>query len=177
MTLDGFFEGSNHEISWHNVDEEFNRFAVEQLDNTSVIMFGRATYELMANYWPTEHAKKDDPVVAEKMNSIQKIVFSKTLEKVEWDNTRLVKEIIPEEIKRLKQQAEKDIAIFGSADLASNFIQSGLIDEFRVMVNPVVLGRGTTLFKNIDNKLNLKLIRTKTFHSGNILLYYERAKD
>ncbi len=109
------------------------------------------------------------------MNSLPKIVFSKTLEKAEWENTRLVKDGFVEEVSKLRQQPGKDIAIFGSSDLAVACIEHGLIDEFRIMVNPVILGQGKTLFKGIQEMLNLKLIKTKSFKAGNILLYYEPA--
>jgi dihydrofolate reductase len=131
----------------------------------------------MASYWPTPEALKNDPIVAGKMNQLPKIVFSKTLEKAEWNNTRLVKENFVEEISKLKQQPGKDLIIFGSSDLAVSFIQQGLIDEFQIMVNPVVLGRGKALFAGIEEQLNLKLIQTRTFRSGNVLLYYEPAKE
>src|SRR6185295_1195127 len=104
ISLDGFFEGPNREIDWHNVDEEFNEYAIDLLDNVDVLLFGRVTYELMANYWPTLSATTDDPIVASKMNSLPKIVFSRTLEKADWNNTRLVKENIAEEVSKLKQQ-------------------------------------------------------------------------
>jgi dihydrofolate reductase len=175
-TLDGFYEGPNKEIDWHNVDEEFNEFAIEQLNSVDVLLFGRVTYELMASYWPTPAATTNDPIVADKMNSLPKIVFSKTLSSVEWQNTRLVKENIAEEISKLKQQPGKDLIIFGSSDLAATLIQHGLIDEYRIMVNPVVLGNGKSLFKGINHKLNLKLLKTKTFRSGNVLLYYQPAE-
>jgi dihydrofolate reductase len=113
--------------------------------------------------------------VAEKMNTMPKIVFSRTLEKAEWNNTRLVKENVVEEITRLKQQPGQDLIIFGSADLTATFIQYGLIGEYRIMVNPVVLGNGKPLFKGIKDKFNLKLLKTKTFRSGNVLLYYQPA--
>jgi dihydrofolate reductase len=173
VTLDGFFEGPNHEIDWHNVDEEFNEFAIHQLNEVDTLLFGRVTYEGMASYWPTQFAKEDDPIVADKMNTVPKIVFSKTLEKAEWNNSRLVKEHIAEEVSELKQQQGRDLAIFGSSDLAVSFIQMGLIDELRIMVNPVVLGNGKPLFNGIHEKLNLKLLKTKTFRSGNVLLYYQ----
>jgi len=174
VTLDGFFEGPNHEIDWHNVDEEFNEFAIHQLnEEVDTLLFGRVTYEGMASYWPTQFAKENDPIVADKMNTVPKIVFSKTLEKAEWDNSRLVKEHIAEEVSKLKQQPGKDLAIFGSSDLAVSFIQMGLIDELRIMVNPVVLGSGKPLFNGIHEKLNLKLLKTRTFRSGNVLLYYQ----
>jgi len=176
VTLDGFFEGPNGEIDWHNADEEFNEFAVDQVKSADGLIFGRVTYELMASYWPTPAAQADDPMVAEKMNTMPKIVFSRTLDKVEWNNTRLVKGDAVKEISQLKQEPGKDLLIFGSADLASNLTNLGLIDEYRIMVNPVVLGKGNPLFKDIKEKLNLRLLRTKTFSNGNVLLYYEPVK-
>ena len=173
VTLDGFFEGPNGEIDWHNVDEEFNEFAIDQLNSVDVLLFGRKTYELMANYWPTPQAVTNDPIVAEKMNTKSKIVFSKTLEKADWNNSRLIKDYIAEEISKLKGQPGKDLIIFGSSDLAVTFIRHGLIDEFRIMVNPVVLGNGKPLFKGLNEKLTLKLLKTRTFRSGNVLLYYQ----
>jgi dihydrofolate reductase len=173
MTIDGFFEGLNKEIDWHNVDNEFNDFAIEQLTSASFLIFGRLTYELMAGYWPTPDALSNDPLVAERMNSIPKIVFSKTLDKTTWNNTRLIKENIGQECKKLKQRHDKDIFIFGSANLALTFRNLDLIDEYRIMVNPVILGQGNTLFKPAKERLKLKLIKTRSFISGNVLLYYE----
>lgn len=175
-TLDGFFAGPNGELDWHVVDEEFNDYAIDQLNSVDVLLFGRVTYQGMASYWPTPSATTDDPIVAEKMNTFPKIVFSKTLEKVEWHNTRLVKENIAEEITQLKQQPGKDLIIFGSSNLSASFLNLDLIDELRIMVNPVVLGDGIPLFKGIHDTLQLKLLKTKTFRSGNVLLYYEPAK-
>ncbi len=172
VTLDGFFEGPNHDISWHQVDDEFNQFAIEQTRSVDMILFGRVTYELMASYWPTPAALTDDPIVADLMNGLPKIVFSRTLQTAEWNNTRLIKDNIAEEILKLKQQPGKDLALFGSANLLSTLIQMGLIDEHRIMVNPVVLGSGIPLFRGITDKLNLKLLKTRTFSSGNVLLCY-----
>ncbi len=176
MTVDGYFEGTHREIDWHNVDEEFNDFAINQLKEVDTLLFGRVTYEMMARYWPTPEARTNDPVVAERMNSIPKIVFSKSLPEVEWENTQLVKEGFAAEITKLKHQPGKDLIIFGSSDLAVTFIQYGLLDEVRVMVNPVILGRGKTLFKGINDRLRLQLLRTRVFHSGNVLLYYEPTR-
>jgi dihydrofolate reductase len=176
ISLDGYFEGPSRDINWHNVDEEFNEFAIQQTSEFGALLFGRVTYELMAGYWPTEAAKHDDPIVAGLMNSLPKIVFSKTLQKAEWENTRLVKDNFIEAVSELKKEAGKDIAIFGSSDLAVTFIEHGLIDEFRIMINPVVLGEGKPLFRGLQNRLDLKLIRTRMFKSGNILLYYQPAK-
>jgi dihydrofolate reductase len=173
VSLDGFFEGPDHEIDWHNVDEEFNEFAINQLNELDMILFGRITYEGMASFWPTPFAKENDPIVAEKMNTTPKIVVSKTLARADWQNTRLIKEHVSEEIAQLKQQPGKDIAIFGSSDLAVSLLQMGLLDEVRVIVNPVVLGNGKLLFKGLHEQLKLKLLKTHQFNSGNVLLYYE----
>jgi dihydrofolate reductase len=173
VSIDGYFAGPNGELDWHNVDAEFNEYAVELLNSVDVLLFGRVTYLLMADYWPTSFAVENDPIVADKMNSLPKIVFSKTLDKVEWINTKLIKKNIVEEITKLKHQPGKDIALLGSSNLALTFIQHGLIDEYRVIVNPVVLGNGKPLFKGLKDKLNLKLLNIKTFKSGNVLLYYE----
>ncbi|HEU0297414.1 MAG TPA: dihydrofolate reductase family protein [Anaerolineales bacterium] len=174
VTLDGFFEGPNQDISWHNVDEEFNEFAINQLNETGTLLFGRVTYQVMASYWPTESAIRDDPTVAGLMNSLPKVVFSKTLDTAEWNNSRLVKEVhrVVEEVSELKRQPGKDIAIFGSSDLAATLAEHGLIDEYRIMVVPVFLGDGRSLLRGIKEKLNLKLLRVRTFKSGNVLLYY-----
>ena len=175
MTLDGFFEGPMQDISWHNVNSEFNEFAIAQLDEIDTLLFGRVTYQMMASYWPIPEAIKNDPVVAGQMNSLSKMVFSKTLDKAEWNNTRLVKADIAKEVLKQKQQSGKDIAIFGSANLMSTLIEADLIDEHRVMVNPVILGVGTPLFRTKD-KLNLKPINTRTFGNGNVLLCYEAER-
>ena len=174
-SLDGYFEAPGGDIGWHNVDEEFNEFAIQQTGEFGGLLFGRVTYELMASYWPTEAAQRDDPEIAGIMNSLPKIVFSRTLKSADWSNTRLVSDDYVGEVSRLKQGAGKDVAIFGSSDLAVSLIEHGLIDEFRIMVNPVALGDGKPLFSGLKSKLDLKLLRTKTFKSGNVLLYYEPA--
>jgi dihydrofolate reductase len=176
VSLDGFFEGPNQDINWHHVDDEFNQFAIEQTSAVDMLLFGRVTYELMASYWPTPDATTNDPIIADLMNRLPKIVFTRTLQKVEWNNTRVVKDHIAEEITTLKQQPGKDIALFGSANLLSTLIQMDLVDEHRIIVNPVLLGSGTPLFQGIHDNLELKLIKTRTFDSGNVLLCYQPVK-
>ncbi|HYA85923.1 MAG TPA: dihydrofolate reductase family protein [Nitrospirota bacterium] len=174
VTLDGYFEGPNRDIGWHNVDAEFNDYAVDMLNSVDTLIFGRVTYELMANYWPTPAAMKNDPIVAEKMNMLPKIVFSrKTLDKVEWHNTKLVKDIIEVDIENMKREPGKDMVVLGSGSIVSAFAQRGLIDEYRIMINPIVLGDGIPLFKGIKDRINLNLIKTRTFRNGNVLLYYQ----
>ncbi len=176
VSVDGYFEGPNHEIDWHNVDAEFNEYAIDLLHHVDALIFGRVTYQLMANYWPTSAARTDDPDVAERMNNLPKIVFSRTLKTIEWQNSRLVKENVAGEIKRLKQQPGKDLAIFGSSNLALTLLPLGLIDEIRLFVAPIVLGGGRPLFQGLEKRLPLKLVNTKTYRSGNILLFYQLAE-
>ena len=171
MSLDGFFEGPKKELDWCVVDEEFLAYSREMLGSVDGILFGRATYEHMAGYWPS--APKDE--IAEKMNGLPKIVFSRTLAKAEWNNSRLIKNNVAQEVAKLKQHPGKDLVILGSATLASFLLQEGLIDEYRVILNPVLLGGGNPLFKGIKQRLRLNLQKTKLFGSGVIVLYYQKA--
>ncbi len=176
VTLDGFFEGPNGDISWHNAgNQEFNDFAIEQMSTVDTLVFGRKTYQMMASYWPTETAIQSDPIVADLMNRISKIVFSRTLKTVDWQNTRLVSDNAAQEIRNLKSQAGKDLAIFGSANLIASIMDE--IDEHRVMINPILLGQGTPLFRDTGEKLMLKLAGSRTFDSGNVLLTYQPTKE
>jgi len=177
ITVDGYFCGPNGEIDWHNVDAEFNEFAIEQTKNMGTLLFGRTTYQLMADYWPMEQPRKNDPVVANLMNITPKIVFSRSMEKLQviphWENVSLMKEINKDSILKLKQSSAKDIAIYGSGQIVQEFSKLGLIDEYRLMVNPVILGKGKPLFKH-DQKL--KLLRSREFQNGNVLLCYQPDK-
>ena len=174
ITIDGFFEGSNKwDIGWHQVDDEFNEFAIKQLGQAGGLIFGRVTYQGMASYWQSPAAIHDDQEVAGLMNSIPKYVFSKTLDTVDWNNSHLIKGDATEELIKLKRQAGNDLFIFGSANLSSTFIRNGLIDEYRLIVNPIVLGSGGALFNGLDETLKLKLLNVKTFGNGNVLLYYQ----
>jgi dihydrofolate reductase len=172
VTADGFFAGPNGEIDWHNVDAEFNDFAIAQLESVDALIFGRVTYELMAEYWPTQGALTDDPIVANHMNRLAKIVVSSSLTTADWNNTTLVKGDVAETFTNLKQQPGKDMAIFGSGTVVSALTKLGLIDEYRIIVNPVVLGRGRTMFAGIQDEVKLRLIDARPFRSGNVLLTY-----
>jgi dihydrofolate reductase len=176
VSLDGYFAGENGDISWAhsgNDDAEWNAFVAENASGGGQLLFGRITYELMAGYWPTPQAIKNDPVVAEGMNSMPKVVFSRTLEKASWNNTKLVKSDIASEIRKMKKEPGEGMAILGSGSIVSQLAQEGLIDEFRIVVNPVVLGKGKTMFDGISEKLNLKLTKSRTFSNGKVLLCYE----
>jgi dihydrofolate reductase len=173
VTLNGYFKGPKGDISWHQHGAEENEYAVEGLRSGSTLLFGRVTYEMMASYWPTPDAIKNDPVVAAGMNHADKIVFSRTLKKAEWNKTRLMKDNIVEEIKKMKQLPGTDMTLLGSGSILTQFAEQGMIDEYQIMVDPVVLGDGTSIFKNIKHKLDLKLTKTRIFKSGVVLLCYQ----
>lgn len=180
VSLDGFHEGVDHDLSWHHVDEEFNEFAIKQTGDSDTLVFGRKTYELMESYWPTEGALRDDPEVAHIMNTTPKVVFSKTLDSVKetdtWKNITLLKDNMKDAITRLKEEEGKDIAVLGSNNLCVSLLEEGLLDELRIMVNPVILGKGTRLFEGISHKVELELTKSKEFKNGNVLLYYTVKK-
>jgi dihydrofolate reductase len=173
MTLDGFYEGPDQEFQFWQVDDEFDEFSAGQLNDTDVLLLGRVTYEGMASYWPTPAARENDPVVAELMNTMPKIVVSTTLQTAEWNNTRLLGANVAEQLAKLKQQPGKALAILGSPNLTVSLLGMGLVDELRVMVNPVVLGDGKSLFRSTKQELKLQLLQTRTFSSGNVLLTYQ----
>ena len=172
LTIDGFFCGPNGEIDWHNVDAEFNEYAIGMLDRVDTLIFGRVTYDLMASYWPTSAAVTDDPHVAERMNRLHKIVFSKTQESLTWNNSEVRHEIDADEIRKLKEASGKDMIIFGSGMIVSQLAELGLIDEVRSIVAPVILGQGRTLFSTITKSRKMILLRSHAFASGNLLSVY-----
>jgi dihydrofolate reductase len=176
VTLDGYFTGVDGDFSWAHTgsdDAEFNAFVADNASGGGQLLLGRITYELMASYWPTPNAIKNDPIVAEGMNSMPKVVFSRTLDKASWSNTKLVKGDIAAEIRKMKQEPGKGMAILGSGSIVSQLAPHGLIDEYQVVLNPVVLGQGRTMFDGVKEKLNLKLTRTRSFRSGKVFLCYE----
>jgi dihydrofolate reductase len=169
-TVDGYYEGPNQEFDFWIVDDEFSEFSVAQLDEVDTLVFGRVTYEGMAAYWPTSAAQQDDPSVAARMNGLPKIVVSRTLDNAEWAGTRVL--AAPEELAELKGQPGKDIAILGSPTLTVSLLQMGLLDELRIMVNPVAIGAGRSIFMTAGERIRLKLLGNRTFKSGNVLLCY-----
>ena len=175
MTVDGYYEGPNGEFDWPVVDEEFNEFGLQQLEEVDTLLFGRVTYEGMASYWPTPAAEQDDPRVAAKMNTLPKLVVPRTLDRADWANTRIVKGDVAAELTRLKQQPGKDIAIFGSSDLVVSLLGMGLVDELRIMVHPVVLGAGRSLFRTAPERMHLHLVEARPFRSGSVPLTYRPA--
>jgi dihydrofolate reductase len=176
VTVDGFFAGPNGEIDWFKVikkDDEWEKYTHGQAKSGSTLMFGHTTYEMMKGYWPTPDAIKNDPGMAEVVNNNPKIVISKTLESVEegpnWKNIRILHEIRPEEILKLKEK--EDITIMGSGTIVQRLANLGLIDEYSLVVVPVILGAGKPLFKDVK-KTNLQLVEARTFKNGIVLLNY-----
>lgn len=172
-SLDGFHEGPGHSLDWHHVDAEFNRFANDQLDRADTLIFGRRTYELMASYWSTPDALRDDPEVASRMNDMPKLVLSRNLPAADWAGTTILRGT--DELAALRARDGRDMLVLGSARLTASLAGSGLLDELRIMINPVALGRGTSVLDGLDGSLELRLLTTRTFESGNVLLTYEPA--
>jgi dihydrofolate reductase len=174
VTLDGFFEGPKGELDWFIVEEEFFDYVKEMFKTIDTILYGRKTYKLMEEYWPA--AEDNDPTITHFMNKLQKIVFSKTLGKAKWNNSKIIKENIAEEIHEMKKLPGKDMVIFGSGEIVSFLTNQGLIDEYRVILNPVILGEGNPMFKNINDKIKLNLFKSKKLKSGVMILYYQPEK-
>jgi dihydrofolate reductase len=170
VTLDGFFEGtSNWALDWHDYvwGEELERQSIEQLTSADMLVFGRVTYEGMAKHWPSAKG-----TVADLMNRIPKVVFSRTLTTAEWSNTTLIGEPADREVAKLKQQPGRDALIFGSAALSASLMEQGLIDEYRLVVVPVVLGAGTPLFKPGARQYRMELLESRELKSGGVILHY-----
>ena len=181
VSLDGYVAGTNGELDWISYDTELEEKAEEIVRNVGSPMYGRITYQMMESYWPTvlknpAAASKHDLEHAQWVENIPKIVFSKTLRKAKWNNTLLIKENIPEELSKLKQQPGKDLVIFGSPGLSHHLMSLNLIDAYQLTVNPVLLGNGIPLFKNIKNKTALKLTQSERLKSGVLVNYYETSK-
>jgi dihydrofolate reductase len=174
VTLDGYFVGPNGDMSWaRNDDPEWNQFVIDNAMPEGKLLFGRITYELMTMYWPTPQAAKNDPILADRMNSLSKVVFSTTLDEPSWANTRLVTGNIEDEVKRLKAGPGNDMAILGSGSIVAQLTKAGLIDGYQVVVHPIAIGAGRTMFEGIDNPVPLTRTNTRTFQNGNVLLSYE----
>jgi dihydrofolate reductase len=176
VTLDGYFTDKHGDMSWaHKQDPEWNAFVSQNASSGGQLLFGRKTYEMMASYWPTPAAMKNSPVVAEGINKLPKVVFSKTMDTASWNNTKLVKGDLVQEVRKMKGAPGEDMVIMGSGSIVSQLAQAGLIDEYQMVVSPIVLGNGRTLFQGVDKKLPLKLAKSRTFGNGNVLLCYEPA--
>lgn len=173
LSLNGYFKGENEDTSWHSHGEEEGKYSEQSLSTGDILLFGRATYEMMSNFWPTTMASEMFPVVAVGMNRAHKIVFSNTLKTTEWNNTSMMSGDIVKQIRQLKSSKGSDLTILGSGSIVSQFADAGLIDTYQIMIDPVALQSGTPLFEGMKNQLDLKLIDSKVFKSGVVLLTYE----
>lgn len=175
VTLDGFFTDANGDMSWAHAqfDPEFNAFTEENARKNGDLIFGRVTYDLMRSYWPTPAAKEHFPTVAERMNTLPKFVFSRTLREASWNNTTLVKGDLLDAIRKMKSEPGNDMVIFGSGSIISQLARESLIDEYQFIVNPIALGAGRTMFEGVPEKLSLKLTRTRAFKNGSVFVCYE----
>jgi dihydrofolate reductase len=179
VSLDGFVAGPNGEMDWIRLDDELFDDVNEITATADTALYGRVTYQMMEAYWPTAAdsptATRHDIEHSRWANQALKLAFSRTLERTEWQNTRIVRDDISAEIARLKQQPGKNLLMIGSPSLAHTFTRLGLIDEYRLNVNPVVLGRGIPLFADLADRVNLQLVDSKTYPFGVVGLHYRLA--
>jgi len=178
LSIDGRFVDRDGNMDWarEGNDEEFNAFSSENAKGGGTLLFGRVTYELMASFWPTRQAIEIFPVVAERMNSAPKVVFSRKMAKASWNNTMLVKGDIVAEVRKMKNEPGEGMVILGSGSIVSQLAPEGLVDEFQIVLNPVALGGGRSMFDGIEERLSLKLTRSRVFRNGKIFLCYEPIK-
>lgn len=184
LSLDGFASGPNDELDWISYDSELEGYAHSLHDLTDAVIWGRRTYEGMAGYWLTVPGNPESTPPerehARWLEEATKIVVSRTLDKVDWNNnpnTVLIKDNITEQINKIKAQPGKDIWFLGSTNLAQTFMQLDLIDEYRININPTILGNGKPLFANINRQISLNLVDTKTFKSGVVALRYKPKRS
>ena len=176
ISLDGYFTDDKGDMSWaHKRDEEWNAFTSSNASGEAELLFGRVTYEMMAAFWPTPEAARMLPQVADGMNGMRKFVISRTLKEATWQNTTLLKGDLVSEANRLKQQPGPDLLIMGSGSIVSQLTEAGLIDAYQIVMCPIVLGRGRTLFETMKNKMPLGLTSSRPFKNGNIVLTYVKA--
>ncbi len=181
VTLDGYIAGPNGEMDWIGAiyDAAMGKYEDDFVSAADTLLLGHTTYDSFAGSWPyvpdRPGADPNEVAYAKKLNAMRKIVFSKTLEKAAWNNSTVEREIAPAEIEKLKQEPGKDIIIYGSASIVQTLTNLGLIDEYQFLVHPFVLGAGKPLFANIEQRVNLKLVDSKTHPSGVVVLYYQPA--
>ncbi|NOU19563.1 MAG: dihydrofolate reductase [Bacteroidales bacterium] len=181
ISLDGFTTNSKGQMDWVLADKEMFDIAGQQTLKSDTALYGRGTYEIMEAYWPTAadqpNATKHDIEHSAWYNSVQKIVVSKTLESSEIKNAKLINKNLPEEIRKMKNEKGKEIVMFGSPTLAHSLMEENLIDEYWLFINPILLGQGNPLFKNLSHEIKLRLLTSKTFASGVVCLHYETSNQ
>ncbi|MFC4004958.1 dihydrofolate reductase family protein [Prauserella oleivorans] len=175
-SADGYHEAPGRNLDWHNVDDEFTEFSLDQLDHTGAIVFGRVTYEGMAQFWQSPTAWETDPETTRRMNALPKAVVTRTLTSADWPDTRVLDD--PAKVGPLRDDVAgtgKDVAVFGSSTLAARLVELGVVDEIRLLVMPVLLGEGTPVYRGIGRS-RLELVATRPFASGNVLHTYRPGR-
>ncbi|WP_460972711.1 dihydrofolate reductase family protein [Spirosoma migulaei] len=180
-SLDGFVAGPNGEMDWINLDDVLFDFVGTMTEQADTALYGRVTYEMMQAYWPTAadqpNASRHDIEHSSWYNKVPKVVLSKTMSETGLTNTTVISDHLSDHIHKLKQQEGRNILIFGSPGASQSLLNQGLIDEFWLFVNPVILGQGMPLFKNITGRARLKLVETKPFDCGVLALHYEQLRE
>lgn len=171
VSLDGYFEGPDHEIDWFAFNPELEQYVIDTQLSAGALLFGRKTYEGMAAFWPSTEGRQF-PEIAEFMNSVPKVVFSRSLTSADWNNTRLAGQDIVREVAKLKQDTSGEIFIYGSADFAGTLIAHDLVDEYRIGISPVMLGAGSPFFKGHPGRRSLTLVETRSLRSGHVIVHY-----
>jgi dihydrofolate reductase len=175
VSLDGYFTDAAGDMSWaHARDEEWQRFTNENAGGEAEFVFGRKTYQMMAGFWPTPQARQSMPEVAASMNRTRKYVFSRSLSRLDWENSTLVQGDLATEVRRLKAMAGPSLLIMGSGEIVSQLTQAGLIDHYQLVVVPIVLGKGRSLFEGVTGRPGLTLEKTRSFGNGHLVAWYSR---
>ena len=176
VSLDGYFVDGKGDMSWaHGEDPEFQAFTQENASGEVAMLFGRVTYQMMAGFWPTPQAAQMMPEVAAGMNKARKYVFSRTLTSADWSHTTLLKGDLADEVRRLKSEPGPDLLIMGSGTVVSQLTEAGLIDAYQVVVNPLVLGSGRTMFEGVTHRSTLSLEKSRAFKNGKVVLWYAKG--
>jgi dihydrofolate reductase len=177
VSLDGYFTDAHGDMSWaHRQDAEWDAFAADNASGGGALLFGRVTYEMMASFWPTPAGRAANPVVAEHMGLRPKFVCSRTLSAASWQNTTLLKGELVSEVGRVKREAGPDIVILGSGSIVAQLSQARLIDAYQMVIVPIALGGGRTIFEGLEQRQSLSLVRTRSFKNGNVVNWYEREQ-
>ena len=176
VSLDGYFTDAHDDNSWaHSADPEWNQFVAGNASGGGMLLFGRKTYEQMVAFWPTPQAEQRMPLVARAMNTMPKVVFSRTLPAAGWSNTRLISGDLVEEVQALKAGDGPDMTILGSGTIVAQLARAGLIDTYQIVILPLVVGAGRTLFEGVDRHVPLRLVGARPFRNGNVVLEYTSA--
>ncbi len=177
VSLDGYIADAHGDMQWaHKDDPEFRQYVANNASGDAVLLFGRVTYQQMASFWPTPMAAQSMPIVAKRMNEASKVVFSRTLDSAPWHNTQLIKTDLASAVRKLKSEPGPGLVLMGSGSIVSQLAQQGLVDEYQMVVNPIVLGSGKSMFEGVKNSFNLRLENTRRFENGNVVLSYSLAR-